>query len=95
MDGYHLYRKDLDEEGMRRRGAPFTFDAKKFKQDLENLKQTGEGSFPSFDHELKDPTEDAIEIKKEDKLIIVEGLYLFTSAWGLLDLFDVRIFLRG
>ncbi len=34
MDGYHLYRKDLDEEGIRRRGAPFTFDFPKFKKDL-------------------------------------------------------------
>lgn len=95
MDGYHLYRKDLDEEGMKRRGATFTFDSKKFKLDLEKLKSSGEGSFPSFDHALKDPIEDAIQIKKEDKIIIVEGLYLFSSAWGLLSLFDVRIFLKG
>lgn len=38
MDGYHLYRKDLDEEGHRRRGAPFTFDSEKFKNDLSKLK---------------------------------------------------------
>lgn len=26
MDGYHLYRNQLDEEQMKRRGAAFTFD---------------------------------------------------------------------
>ena len=30
MDGFHIFRKFLDEEGMRRRGAPFTFDLNKF-----------------------------------------------------------------
>jgi pantothenate kinase len=38
MDGYHLYRKDLDENGLKRRGAPFTFDNEKFKKDLLSLK---------------------------------------------------------
>ena len=31
MDGFHIYRKDLNEEGIKRRGAPFTFDYHKFK----------------------------------------------------------------
>ena len=30
MDGYHLYRKDLSQDGMKRRGAPFTFNSEKF-----------------------------------------------------------------
>jgi pantothenate kinase len=31
MDGFHLYRKELDEEGKKRRGASFTFNLAKFK----------------------------------------------------------------
>ena len=34
MDGYHIYRKDLSEEGILKRGAPFTFDKDKLKEDL-------------------------------------------------------------
>ena len=26
MDGFHIYRKNLSEEGIKKRGAPFTFD---------------------------------------------------------------------
>lgn len=48
MDGYHIYRKDLNEEGMKRRGAAFTFDHLRFKKDLTNLRETGTGSFPDF-----------------------------------------------
>jgi pantothenate kinase len=55
LDGYHFYRKDLDEEGLRRRGADFTFDKEKFRIDLENLKKNKEGYFSSFDHSVKDP----------------------------------------
>ena len=31
MDGYHIYRKHLTEEGIKYRGAAFTFDLQKFK----------------------------------------------------------------
>lgn len=81
MDGYHIYRKDLDEEGIRRRGAPFTFDHQKFKADLIKLRKYGEGTFPQFEHHVKDPVEDAIKITKDDKIIIIEGLYLFLKDW--------------
>jgi pantothenate kinase len=65
MDGFHLYRKDLDEEGTRRRGAPFTFDLKRFKEKLLELKQAKSFpiKFPSFDHALKDPIEGDICVK--------------------------------
>lgn len=38
MDGYHIYHKDLTEEGKLRRGAPFTFDFVRFKNDLVGLR---------------------------------------------------------
>ncbi len=93
MDGYHLYRKDLDSEGIRRRGAPFTFDLAKFKKDISALKQNKEGKFPSFDHSLKDPIEDDIVITKNDKVIIMEGLYLFLKEMDIDELLDYKIFL--
>jgi pantothenate kinase len=44
MDGYHYYRKQLDEfpdpkVAHELRGAPFTFDSKRFAQELEQNKQ--------------------------------------------------------
>ena len=94
MDGYHIYRKDLDENGLLFRGAPFTFNSSKFKSDLLSLKEKGMGSFPSFDHSEKDPKEDAIVITKTDKVIIVEGLYLFCKDWGINDIFDIKVYLE-
>jgi pantothenate kinase len=57
MDGFHLYRKDLTPEGMRFRGAAFTFDLQQFKAKIEQLsaRTTYPMLFPSFDHALKDP----------------------------------------
>lgn len=94
MDGYHLYRKDLDEEGLRRRGADFTFDKEKFLLDLQKLKENKEGYFSSFDHALKDPQEKAIFVEKKHKYVIVEGLYLFLEEWHLNGLFDLKIFME-
>ncbi|CAK85561.1 unnamed protein product (macronuclear) [Paramecium tetraurelia] len=94
MDGYHIYRKDLNEEGIKRRGAAFTFDYQRFKADLTNLRETGTGSFPDFQHSIKDPVENAIHITKEDKIIVVEGLYLFLKEWDLKHLFDQKFFIN-
>jgi pantothenate kinase len=94
MDGYHIYRKDLDENGMVYRGAPFTFNSSKFKEDLFALKKEGVGLFPSFDHSEKDPREGAIQITKNDKIILIEGLYLFCKDWGINDLFDIKLYLE-
>jgi pantothenate kinase len=82
MDGYHYYRRELDqmpnpEEAHRRRGAPFTFNAQRFVKELSEAQQRGEGSFPSFDHGTGDPIEGDIEIiKGRHRVVIVEGNYL-------------------
>lgn len=82
MDGYHYYRTELDAmphatEAHRRRGAPFTFNAKKFVDDLTLARQTGSGVFPSFQHGIGDPAEDDIELlATQHRLVIVEGNYL-------------------
>lgn len=91
MDGYHLYRKDLSQEGVRFRGAHWTFDSKRFKQDIAVLKQNKCGRFPSFDHALKDPKENDIEVRQDHKYVIVEGLYLYLKFWEMENLFDVKI----
>ncbi|KAM3136040.1 hypothetical protein pb186bvf_011845 [Paramecium bursaria] len=94
MDGYHIYRKDLSEQGILKRGAPFTFDKDKLKEDLLKLKAKQEGQFPSFEHHIKDPIENSIQITKDDRIIVVEGLYLYLKEWDLSNLFDLKIFIK-
>ena len=92
MDGYHLPRRQLDDEGLRRRGAPFTFDPAAFHTDLVRLKETRAGVFPAFDHAEQDPRADAIRIGPGVSLVIVEGLYVLLKTWQTAPLFDFRIF---
>ena len=93
MDGYHLPKRMLDAEAMRRRGAPHTFDPERLRADLLRLKETGAGEFPAFDHAEGDPREAAIRIDADARPIFVEGLYLLLAAWRLEALFDLRVFL--
>lgn len=95
MDGFHLYRKDLTSEGVRFRGAAFTFDLQKFKAKVKQLstKQGFPFLFPSFDHAAKDPVEDTILVREEVKHVIVEGLYLFDKALEL-DCWDFKIWME-
>lgn len=93
MDGYHLPRRMLDAEEMRRRGAPHTFDPERLRADLLRLKATGTGVFPAFDHAEGDPREGAIEVSAGASPVLVEGLYLLLREWQMHDLFDFRVFL--
>jgi pantothenate kinase len=93
MDGYHLPRSQLDAEGLRRRGAPYTFDATAFRSDLMRLRQTHSGLFPAFDHAEKDPRPEAIRITQSTPLVVVEGNYVLMRDWQLESLFDLRVFL--
>lgn len=103
MDGFHLYRHELDqladpEEGHRRRGAPFTFDAVKL---IETLKQIRNSSgttvkVPGFDHSKKDPSPDQYEVTPDIQIVIVEGLYLLLKdkPWNeIAALADETIFI--
>jgi len=93
MDGYHLPRCQLDAEGLRRRGAQYTFDAAAFRADLAALRARRSGVFPAFDHAEQDPRPGAIRVEPGVPLVIVEGIYVLMRDWGLEDAFDLRIFL--
>ncbi|XP_056170450.1 ATP-dependent kinase YFH7 isoform X3 [Syzygium oleosum] len=65
MDGFHLYRSELDamedpEEAHARRGAPWTFNPELLLTCLKNLRDQGSVYAPSFDHGIGDPIEDDI-----------------------------------
>jgi pantothenate kinase len=93
MDGYHLRRVVLSADQLKRRGAPDTFDPDAFRADLVRLREAGRGSFPTFDHAVKDPVENGVIVPDGTPLVIVEGLYLLLSDWRMTGLFDFKVFL--
>jgi pantothenate kinase len=91
MDGYHLYRKELDAMddpalAHERRGAPFTFNAKGVIGFVQKVHETSKEknmemiSCPSFDHAIKDPVEGGVVIYPETRVILFEGLYVLLNC---------------
>ncbi|KAK5053823.1 hypothetical protein LTR84_001785 [Exophiala bonariae] len=89
MDGFHYSKAALALFpdpclAVRRRGAPFTFDAAAFVQLVMKLKEApvtfvDESVYsiraPSFDHRVQDPVADDIEISSRNRIVILEGNY--------------------
>jgi pantothenate kinase len=106
MDGFHFSLADLarlppPRNDIRRRGAPWTFDAPQLASRLKSLRAVdsdgryGEVLWPDFDHAIGEPVADAIRIAAAVRLVLVEGLYLLLpdAPWGLQSLFDHTWFL--
>lgn len=101
MDGFHLYRSQLDamenpEEAHARRGAPWTFNPERLLSCLKDLREQGSVYAPSFDHGVGDPVEDDIFVSLQHKVVIVEGNYLLLDegAWeDVSSFFDEKWFI--
>lgn len=101
MDGFHLYRSQLDamenpEEAHARRGAPWTFSPTLLLRCLEKLRNEGSVYAPSFDHGVGDPVEDDIFVSSQHKVVIVEGNYLLLEdgTWkDVSSMFDEKWFI--
>ncbi|KAK3407226.1 hypothetical protein EUGRSUZ_K03312 [Eucalyptus grandis] len=101
MDGFHLYRSQLDamenpEEAHARRGAPWTFNPELLLTCLKDLREQGSVYVPSFDHGIGDPVEDDIFVSLQHKVVIVEGNYLLLEegVWGdVSSFFDEKWFI--
>lgn len=97
MDGYHYTRAKLREfpnadEAIARRGTEWTFDAEKFVADIKVFKESGQGSFPSFDHGVGDPIENSIIVNAgEIDIVLIEGNYLLLPEHPWSNLIDNRI----
>jgi pantothenate kinase len=82
QDGFHYTRAQLDRferpaTAHLRRGSPFTFDLPAFSAALRRVRdERTRCALPSFDHALKDPVPDDIEVLEEHDLVLVEGNYL-------------------
>ncbi|KAJ2812161.1 hypothetical protein H4S07_001588 [Coemansia furcata] len=85
MDGFHLPRAHLlamedPEHALRRRGAPWTFDVKGFVAAIRDVhKNSTVVNVPAFDHAAGDPVFDAIAVKPQHRIVLVEGLYAHVS----------------
>jgi pantothenate kinase len=98
---------DDSEVAFKRRGAPFTFDAKACVTLVKALKEapvTKEGeadicmTAPSFDHAAKDPVQEAIKISSRTRLVVVEGNYtlLKQDPWDqIAEVCDERFVMIG
>ncbi|EXJ94054.1 hypothetical protein A1O1_02447 [Capronia coronata CBS 617.96] len=110
MDGFHYTRRYLDtlpnrEEAYLRRGAPWTFDVDAILKFVANLAETASLPAaerprilaPSFDHAVKDPKEDDIEISPDTSIVILDGNYLLLDEdkWrDISPLLDLKIFVN-
>ncbi|KAL1977841.1 hypothetical protein VTN31DRAFT_700 [Thermomyces dupontii] len=106
MDGFHLPRSTLDtlpnrEEAYIRRGAPWTFDVKRFISFVHRLRSWADAAttfeegkregeiitFPSFDHATKDPVEDGHSFHASTaEILVIEGNYLLLDEDGWRDI---------
>ncbi|KAJ2744516.1 hypothetical protein GGI20_002917 [Coemansia sp. BCRC 34301] len=82
MDGYHHPRATLramvdPDLALRRRGAPWTFDANGFVAAVEAIRNDdGERVLVAgFDHAVGDPVAGAIAVEPWHRVVVVEGLY--------------------
>lgn len=77
MDGYHYSQAELEAFNLsiRRRGAPWTFDAERMADDLSKAHNAGR-SFPSYSRQLSDPLDDQVSLDETAKIVLVEGNYL-------------------
>ncbi|KIK62412.1 hypothetical protein GYMLUDRAFT_164434 [Collybiopsis luxurians FD-317 M1] len=93
LDGWHLTRAQLDQFpdpklARDRRGIHWTFDGPAYLQFVRKLREeitpdTQTITAPSFDHAIKDPEPDAVQIHPHHRLVIIEGLYtaLNVGSW--------------
>lgn len=94
MDGYHFSNEVLEQRQLRElKGIPATFDGEGFVQLMTELRQTPPKTSycPKFDRSIEASIPDAIEIRQDHKLLVIEGNYLLlkTPPWHHLhSLFD-------
>ncbi len=78
------------------KGNPNTYDFYSFWQFLKRVSDGGSIKFPKYSRKIHDPIQDAGQISDHQRIIIVEGNFLFLSQqpWNVLkELFSLKIFL--
>lgn len=98
MDGFHFDNAVLQEKGLlARKGAPETFDFDGFRVALERIQAADRDvAIPVFDRSMELARAGAAIVRKDTRVILVEGNYLLLDEdpWATLDgLFDFSIYL--
>jgi len=98
MDGFHYDNAVLEERGLlTRKGAPETFDFDGFHVSLRRIRRgDADVAVPVFDRSMELARAGAAIVRKEMRLVIVEGNYLLLdeAPWSALEsLFDFSIYL--
>jgi len=98
MDGFHFDNAVLQEKGLlARKGAPETFDFDGFRVALERIRAADRDvAIPVFDRSMELARAGAAIVRKDTRVILVEGNYLLLDEepWATLDgLFDFSIYL--
>lgn len=112
MDGFHYARSALQslasapggcpygsyEDLLKRRGAPWTFDAEALCEAVLTARNEGAWTFPTYSRAISDPVPDGVRLQRSHRVVVVEGNYLFLwddPRWTPLQrAFDERWFLR-
>ncbi|MCE5286327.1 MAG: hypothetical protein LLG02_10835 [Pelosinus sp.] len=90
MDGFHFHNTILKKHGLlTKKGMPETFDALGFTTLIKQIAADKEEEIycPAYDRRVHNPTPNAILVKKNHRIIIVEGNYLLldTAPWHELE----------
>ena len=84
MDGYHLTQKEMAVAGydMKRRGAPWTFNATRMHTDLVEAHKSTDRDvlLPDYSRDISDPVPDKITLEASHDIIIIEGLYVLLGT---------------
>jgi pantothenate kinase len=79
MDGFHRSNQELKAWGIwELKGIPDSFNAQGFVELLKGLREQTDRTVgcPAFDRAIEEPAENAILVKANHKLVVVEGNYL-------------------
>jgi pantothenate kinase len=82
MDGFHLAQQVVDRRGAGdRKGAIDTFDAAGFVAMLgRTVRETGHPLWwPEFRREIEEPVAQAVEVRPEHRLVVVDGNFLLSA----------------
>ena len=83
FDGFHLSQAVLKSRGLDKiKGYPATYDLRRFASAIAGFRESVDAmTFPDYDRAIGDVSEEAIEVSRDVRVLITEGIYL-TSLLG-------------
>lgn len=99
LDGFHRTNDELAHLGLtERKGSPESFRVQTFYAKLHELKRGGAPvTLPIYSRELHEPIPEAIEVRPEHAILIVEGNYILCDfgPWrAIASLFHLKVYVE-